>query len=603
MSSDDKRASVQRSALWAAYGDALGFITELADSRAVERRSGRRTVTHAVPWRRRVGGQFGAFVDLPAGAISDDTQLRLATCRSILPDGTFDVEAFSKVELTVWPAYALGAGRGSKAAAANLARRDTTWASNFFSARGAEYVYGGGNGAAMRIQPHVWAAGDRPYNDVLHDVLVNAICTHGHPRGFLGAAFHAGCVRIALEERRASTPRDWHQIVDQFSHVAERLHADDTLRDLWIGQWQERMSRSLEAAIADVATELRSDIALLEQIETKSPLASFRAGIEALKLFEADQRGSGTKTALIAAHVALLFRNDAREALIACANALGTDTDTIATMAGALLGPLVDDVPNDTIQDAAYIAREAERMWAISEGRVVPRFPSVDLLSWVPPRAQSDVVGTATGLLAATSNSAWGEGSLAIAGLGPATQIGRSWDGRGREEVRYGWLRLWFGQDVLAKQRIEPRPLQEASDVLPSVAYREADLQAAPLRPRHSNAVHRNVRGRPVRMGQRPASGTSGSPRPGQTSLVAPGMIDDASRSTASPQSPLAAVAAARSMHELTDIVIRSGFDAEVVGAGLLKAINGSDTGIELAALYSAIIAKARMSRQARREP
>jgi hypothetical protein len=83
-----------------------------------------------VPWRRRVGGQFGVTVDLPAGAISDDTQLRLATCRSMLPDGSFDVETFSKIELPVWLAYALGAGRGSRAAATHLVRRDATWASN-----------------------------------------------------------------------------------------------------------------------------------------------------------------------------------------------------------------------------------------------------------------------------------------------------------------------------------------------------------------------------------------------------------------------------------------------------------------------------------------
>jgi AICAR transformylase/IMP cyclohydrolase PurH len=58
----------------------------------------------------------------------------------MLPDGSFDVEAFSKVEMVVWPAYGLGAGQGSRAAAAHLARRDATWASNFFSGKAADYV-------------------------------------------------------------------------------------------------------------------------------------------------------------------------------------------------------------------------------------------------------------------------------------------------------------------------------------------------------------------------------------------------------------------------------------------------------------------------------
>lgn len=60
------------------------------------------------------------MVDLPAGCYSDDTQLRLATSGSILGDAHFDVETFAKVELTIWPSYALGGGRGTKAAAAVL---------------------------------------------------------------------------------------------------------------------------------------------------------------------------------------------------------------------------------------------------------------------------------------------------------------------------------------------------------------------------------------------------------------------------------------------------------------------------------------------------
>src|SRR5690242_11443855 len=132
-SSPDKKRlrRIKASALWAACGDALGFITELADSRGVARRGVALPVSEPVSWHRRVGGRFGPTVELPAGSVSDDTQLRLATARSIRGDGVFDAETFSKIELTVWPAYALGAGLGSREAAANLRRRDVTWATNF----------------------------------------------------------------------------------------------------------------------------------------------------------------------------------------------------------------------------------------------------------------------------------------------------------------------------------------------------------------------------------------------------------------------------------------------------------------------------------------
>ena len=90
---------------------------------------------------------------LPAGCYSDDTQLRLATGRAIRPD-SFDVEAFAKVELPVWLGYALGAGKSTSAAALNLSKPRTSWFANTFKG----WTESGGNGAAMRIQPHVWAA-------------------------------------------------------------------------------------------------------------------------------------------------------------------------------------------------------------------------------------------------------------------------------------------------------------------------------------------------------------------------------------------------------------------------------------------------------------
>jgi ADP-ribosylglycohydrolase len=89
------------SALWAAYGDILGFPTELVDTEGVKRRIGTTKITEPRPWKRLVGGRAGAWVQLAAGTYSDDTQLRLATSRAIRADGYFDVEAFAKVELPV----------------------------------------------------------------------------------------------------------------------------------------------------------------------------------------------------------------------------------------------------------------------------------------------------------------------------------------------------------------------------------------------------------------------------------------------------------------------------------------------------------------------
>ena len=83
MKTDERKAAVVSSALWAAAGDALGWMTELADQKTVSYRTGTEQVRTTVDWRRRIGGRFGPTVNLPAGTYSDDTQLRLAVSRAI----------------------------------------------------------------------------------------------------------------------------------------------------------------------------------------------------------------------------------------------------------------------------------------------------------------------------------------------------------------------------------------------------------------------------------------------------------------------------------------------------------------------------------------
>src|SRR5258707_2904687 len=79
LSDDRRKAAVVSSALWAAAGDALGWITELGREQTVAYRTGtgNSRVKEPVEWRRRIGGRVGPTVPLPAGTYSDDTQLRV----------------------------------------------------------------------------------------------------------------------------------------------------------------------------------------------------------------------------------------------------------------------------------------------------------------------------------------------------------------------------------------------------------------------------------------------------------------------------------------------------------------------------------------------
>ncbi len=78
---DDRRARTRNSMLWAAYGDALGFVSELVGDKVLQKRTGGEPLNHLMAWERRVGGRAGVTVRLLAGSWSDDTQFRLAVSR------------------------------------------------------------------------------------------------------------------------------------------------------------------------------------------------------------------------------------------------------------------------------------------------------------------------------------------------------------------------------------------------------------------------------------------------------------------------------------------------------------------------------------------
>lgn len=536
---------IRASALWAAYGDALGFITELTDSAGVTRRGAQLPLQRTQSWRRKIGGRFGVFVELPPGCLSDDTQLRMASCRAIRGDGAFDVELFAKIELPVWLAYSLGAGRGSQEAAANLRRRDVTWATNFFEADRSVYVQGGGNGAAMRIQPHVWAAGDAPAASWQTDVITNAVCTHGHMRGILGALFHALSLDETLRTGAIPGPEHWIALTTELYNATELIHRQPQMEHLWLGLWEQHTQLTLDQAVANVIGELGEDLAICQHVASNGPGAYVDA-VERLGAFRADQRGSAIKTTTLALLAAWLFASQPETGIATCANRLGTDTDSIATMAGALLGATLTDGPDSAIVDRAYIEREAERMWAIGEHRKVPTFPYPSLVNWSPPRNQLDCLGEQ-------------DGEFHVAGLGPAPAHDEFFAGSGKNAGAWSWLDLWFGQRVLIKRRPRPKPLPSWQLVNPAQSYTTDSLLDAPVR------LQRRQRARADDPGNR-------------------------GRDVA---------ASHRTLHSITDEVIASGFAPEVVGRALLE-LADRDDGIEVATQYAAIVAKARLSRRDR---
>jgi ADP-ribosylglycohydrolase len=361
---DHRQACIVSSALWAAAGDALGWVTEVG---LAER------VRQPIEWMFRPS-RFAPAVLLPAGTYSDDTQLRLAVSRATPGDGGFDVEAFAKIELPVWTSYSLGAGRGTTAAAINLANKKVEWFSNFYGR--------------------------------------DAVVTHGHPRGFCGALFHAFCVAHALESAEAPGAEHWAAFVRQLTMIDGLAHADTRLGLSWIRPWQDRFGQTPPAAIAN-EIELAQNI--LERIG--SP-ADYRSVLTATRGFEAETRGAGLNTAIAAAALAHIGRNLSNEETLAlAANALGSDTDTIGSMARAIIGATHPRLPDWPIQDRDYIVAEAIRMARIASGQAAHTF-------------------------------GYSERDVRLGALSLARPVGELWTGSAE---KWQWHKLHHGQTVLMK--------------------------------------------------------------------------------------------------------------------------------------------------------
>ena len=476
---------VARSALWAAYGDALGWISELTDAAGLERRTRGAPLDMPIAWKRRIGGRSGVTVTLPRGCYSDDTQLRLATGRAIRSDG-FDVEAFAKVELPLWLSYGLGGGKSTSAAAAQLGRKNPAWWSNKFKG----WTHSGGNGAAMRVQPHVWAA--RTPSDpesYLPDVVRNSVCTHSHPTGLVGAVFHALCVAHAMRVGDLPSPDDLREVIRAIVGLPEIIS-----RDTELGYWRvafEQETGNFDESWAKAVNDVRETVDLIATCRTRAcGNAGYEAIADTLKLRDRARRGSGMLTAVAALGLAWCEARPT-EAMRIAANAIGTDTDTIATMAGAILGAATDMDPPVNVLDDSMIRAEAKRLAEIAAGECPPNHEYPDLLHWSAPKARADS-------LARTS-----DGGLMVRGLGRA----RSLEGEpvlASGEFQWQWIKLQFGQTLLIKSRTRLPDIEE---------------ERAPVEPRVSAVVNEQRTSLPVAQQHRPQADPTDRKPPGEHDL------------------------------------------------------------------------------------
>jgi hypothetical protein len=237
-------------------------------------------------------------------------------------------------------------------------------------------------------------------------------------------------------------------------------------------------------------------------------------------------------------------------ALVVAANELESDTDTIATMAGAILGSVSSKCPDGELQDDAYISQEAARLARVAFGKKERSFAYPDLALWEPPTNLSDGIKELSG-------------SVVLVGFGKIDLIGQEYAGR---DAIWQWATLPHGQQILSKRRKNGlgriKANQIPQQIIP-VAKENVDVVKLPKQERFALDV-------------------STSDPSTERSKVSP--------EVAKPRMRFPGV------DEATNEIIRSGFDNALIGRMMNLCIEETRS-IEIVVSLSAIIAKAKLAR------
>lgn len=366
--------------LGAAVGDALGWPQEVRGGLV----GGQRARDQLEPkpelinWTRNAGHYRRRYPDpVRAGEYSDDTQLLLVVARACLA-GEGWYEHLTTVELPAWPLYQRGGGGAVLSAAGSWADRVPPWSDDGTAARARvtdRYARAGANGVAMRIAPHVVVASTA--EELHHRVLQDGLTTHGHPRALVGALVYASALRAALQ---VGQPLGYGELLEAArSGLISGDEATTALPPNWRG------TRSGLGAFLrtweETNQEARDLLALAESSIRRGAMSNAEGTLAELGCTDPKINGAGTVSGVAACYLASRYAARPLSGLVSGAFLRRGDTDTLASMTGALLGAVhgslwLGELARQ-VQDAEYVAKVARALLGepspgIAQGRPGP---------------------------------------------------------------------------------------------------------------------------------------------------------------------------------------------------------------------------------------
>lgn len=362
--------------LGAACGDALGWPNErVGKSKAPKQPQGR--LHEFRGWTRRSGGRFFPHDEIiEAGEYSDDTQLILCLSRSLLK-GEKWFEFYTQVELPFWSLYERGGGGATKRAVDSWQDGIEPWNLNRKPQDVKRYFDAGGNGVAMRALPHALYLCDEDFGKVANSILMDGLTTHGHPRALLGALVYGYALCASL---RKEAKLGYGELIEEIianEAAWSPIPSQGEFSQEWLAQAQKHL-KDYETLWLSTKEEILKYLDICKSELSRGALSFDDDALEKLQCFNKQISGAGTVAAIASVYLASRYAVDPINGVIKAAFAIGSDTDTIASMAGGLLGCIngsdwLSSVKSG-IQDYSYLEKTALKL----SSRQVESIPSID---------------------------------------------------------------------------------------------------------------------------------------------------------------------------------------------------------------------------------
>ncbi len=373
--------------LGAACGDALGWPNERVRKSKVPKQP-QGCLHEFRKWYRRSGGRFFPHEEIiEAGEYSDDTQLILCLSRSLLK-GEKWFEFYTQVELPLWSLYERGGGGATKRAVNSWQDGIEPWNPNRKPQEETKYFKAGGNGVAMRALPHALYHCDRDFDKVASSIFKDGATTHGHPRALLGALVYGYALWASLRKESKLSYGELIEEVIANEATWSPIPTQDNFSQDWLVVAQKHQ-KNYEELWLSTRDEILQYLAICKSELSRGDLSFDDEVLEKLQCFNKQINGAGTVAAVASVYLASRYAADPINGVTKAAFAIGSDTDTIASMSGGLLGCIngsdwLSSVKSG-IQDHSYLEKTALKL-ITRQTESVPSFEPIkraDLMDWI----------------------------------------------------------------------------------------------------------------------------------------------------------------------------------------------------------------------------